>query len=177
MIEIDGKRYRLVKSDEVKGDIAYVFVEDEEKFPKDGSTYWFVSDFDVSGLGWASDRFDKQRAEHLILYKTRQEAKDELRARRLILAVNSRRRELNAECDSNSNYRLALSNPEGPIYASYLGDVIPLWNYAIAHPFGIFRTEEIAGEVIREFKDDLIWYFIEYLPFIYTEGDYIREVE
>lgn len=134
--------------------------------PTEGQRYWFTQkgfpDFDT----YFADYSDLNVSEFQDIYPERRFAEDELRARKLIQGVNKRRRELNEgkELGGHQCY-IVFWNVFREAYeldARVASD--PLYDRGLAYPFGLFKNSIDCEACMREFEDELKWFYGEYLP-------------
>ena len=147
-INIDGKEIKAMVS---KEELEKLTRKEEKEWPQEGEPYWWVS-----GAGMPRPyNFYNDSSDRLLMsignfYRSEQEALDAIRAQKLIAAVARRRKELNGDWK--------------PV--DYEGDYIS-FNSAYLNvtgtPFGIYKDSECVRTIIEEFKDDLLWFFTEYV--------------
>ena len=142
---------------------------EEAKKPK---TVWDLGDDDeyywVSGAGeamcdiWIGSSFEKARRDAGNVFLTKQEAKDEVRARKLI--AKAKRSEGRKNFDSNE-----LNELKWEIICIYASDIsqseVTVENYfrvSRANVFGSWETQEAAEKVLYENYEEFKWYFTEY---------------
>ena len=143
---------------------------EESRKPK---TVWDLGDDDeyywVSGAGeamcdiWIGSSFEKARRDAGNVFLTKQEAKDEVRARKLI--AKAKRSEGRKNFDSNE-----LNELKWEIICIYASDIsqseVTVENYfrvSRANVFGSWETQEAAEKVLYENYEEFKWYFTEYL--------------
>lgn len=154
---INGKKYKLIPFE----------AELEKKpFPQVGDTYWCV---DSGGLivkaVFGEHEISYGRKSIGNMYQTEQQAKNALRAKKLIKAVNDRRKELNGDwvADWGKGKRIKYC-----IEMDGLNRIVSGWSsfkYAYkAYPFGAFKDKDNCFQIIQKFKSELSWFFTEYLP-------------
>ena len=154
-INIDGKEIE-----------ATITAEDAKRitdWPQIGDEVWVVLlDGDIERATFDGNAITRGAIAIGNMFRTREDAEKEVRARKLIAAIRKRRKELNGDWV-----------PDWPDYddAKHIiymvpGEVEPgvtcAWRANCAPVFGYFKREEDAFAVIDEFKDELIWYFTEY---------------
>lgn len=96
-------------------------------------------------------------------FKSKRDAEMVVRAMKIEQAIRIRRIKLNdgwePDWDDEEEDKYYVYFTGGGYltdYKSYLDKFLPV--------FGYYKSEEIAQQVIDEFKDDLLWYFNEYYP-------------
>lgn len=142
--------------------------------PAIGQKYWFTKVGSTDSYEYRADHFDLNVFEVRGGYPEERYAEAELRARRLITGVNERRRELNAGKELGGHqcyivywnvfreaYELDARVASNPLYAQ--GE---------AYPFGLFKNSEDCEKCMREFEDELRWFYEEYLPLMAELDDY-----
>lgn len=160
-INIDGKEIKAQVSEE---DIKKLTQEPE--WPQDGDEYWYISTLTgpkASEGMWEDHSFYHGLLEVGNCYRTEQEAKDALRAQKLIAAVAKRRKELNGEWKPNwsrGDKKYFIEYRKEYLYVNHFLSICSV------SPFGYFKSSCRAVAIIDEYEDELLWYFTEYLPSI-----------
>lgn len=138
--------------------------------PAKGQKYWFVQNRMTNYFTCDSDQTDFDVFRHSDIYPEERFAEAEIRAIKLIVDVNKRRRELNEgkEFGDHQCYIVfwnvsRLDFCEGSNQASAPG---------FAYPFGLFKNSVDCETCIHEFEDELEWFFKDYLPLMAELDDY-----
>ena len=155
-LNIDGKEIKATVSEEEIEKLT------KKEWPQEGDEYWYVGDVYVRTNHWKNFPFDTKQLEIGNCYRTKEEALDAVRAQKLIADVARRRKELNGDwkpVDEDEDF-------DGYCIVYYEGSYIT-FNSAYLNvtgaPFGIYKDIKCAETIIEEFKDDLLWYFTEYI--------------
>ena len=167
-INIDGKEIEATISEQDAAELT-ISEQDakeltaEKPWPQVGDRYWSVaSDVGLNYQTYEEDYVDQQLAEMGNMFCTKEEAKAEVRARKLIVAVNKRRKELNGDWvpvfSELSQFKYMITFRHG----IQKFEVATVATTNTATPFGYFKNKDDLKTVIGEFKDDLTWYFTEY---------------
>ena len=95
-------------------------------------------------------------------FKSEEDAEMVIKAMKIEQAIRIRRIELNdgwePDWESLTEYKSYICIDKGALYS------MKTQVYDSAPAFGYFKSQEIARQIIDEFKDDLLWYFNEYYP-------------
>ncbi len=95
-------------------------------------------------------------------FKSKRDAEMVVRAMKLEHAIRIRRIELNdgwePDWDDINEDKLFI------FYMKYKININRVRLYSQFPIFGYYKSEEIAQQIIDEFKDELLWYFNEYYP-------------
>lgn len=160
-IKYDGQEIKAQISDEELQKLLQ-----ELEWPQWMDKYWYVDDcYGPEWIYMEDDSVDKNRMALGNFYRTKKEAENAFRAQKLIAAVAKRRKELNgdwkpdwfADSGCEKYYIQYQDNKLSPIWREYeCRDSI----------FGVFKSVRATQTIIDEFKDELTWYFNEYLPSI-----------
>lgn len=159
-IIVDGKEIEATISEQDAKELTA-----EKPWPQEGDEYWIVNDAGVVVDSHYIDSWiDSQRISMGNMFRSREDALNYLRARKLTVAVNRRRRELNGDWRPDWNNRFNRKHYLMFDNQSHCFD----WLYSssdISSPaFGYFQKSSDVLTVAKEFEDELIWYFTEYLP-------------
>ena len=143
---------------------------DRQTGPAKGQKYWFAHISCADFYTYDADSYDLDISRYRGVYPEERFAEAELRARKLIVGVNERRRELNEgkEFEECKCYIVfwnvsGLDFCEGSNQASAPG---------FAHPFGLFKNSTDCETCMREFEDELKWFYKDYLPLMAELDDY-----
>ena len=149
--------------------------DDEKKIrtmPNDGEKYFYINGVLTCDFKWnypvAFDCYQtKENSSVGNYFKSEEDAEMVVRAMQIEQAIRIRRIELNDGWEPNWDdvdevkYFISLEYidyTENDIFVdnSYEFECLPI--------FGYYQTYGIAGQIINEFKDELLWYFTEYYP-------------
>lgn len=156
-VVFDDKQYKLV----------LIPVEPEKKpWPQKHDKYWYLTSYGGIGQEFFTEH-DTDYGRFAIgnMYQTEQQAKDAVRALKLIKTINDRRKELNGDwmADWEDGKRIKYC-----IEIDGLNLIVSGWsNFKYAHkayPFGAFKDKDNCFQIIQKFKSELSWFFTEYLP-------------
>ena len=138
--------------------------------PAKGQTYRVDLLSTVAPYVYGADDFDLKVCKYRDLYPEERFAEAELRAKELIVGVNKRRRELNEGKESGERkcYIVYMSVTGLDVW----GESRPSHNPGFAYPFGLFKDSSDCNTFIHEFKDELEWFYKEYLPLMEELDDY-----
>lgn len=153
-----GKEIEVELTKELS-DAVLDLVKEEKKWPQIGNTYWYVS----TGGGASKDKFEGYYCERDMqllgnMFRTKQESENMLRALRLIEAVRQDRLELNGDWlpkNDHNNWSIHYSPKDFVVLRS---------NELYADTFGFYQSRNDAKQVIEKHRDELAWYFTEFLP-------------
>ena len=123
--------------------------------PECGEKYWVIAIWVVKYFVWEDDENDHEIFNTCQLYKTKEEAEDELRAKKLIRKAQLRR----------GGYRFVEGEDNYCIYYSFYRETIDYEEHIFTNDrpeLGYWKDSESAEEFIRENEDELRWYFTEY---------------
>ena len=149
-LNIDGKEIKATVSEE---EIEKLTRKEEKEWPQLGDTYWWVSGAGMPRpYNFVNDSSDRLLMSIGNFYRSEQEAKNAIRARKLIAAVARRRKELNGDWkpdweDNEGKQQIVLWEGEISIDTAY--------SSIIASPFGVYKTKTSAQTIIDEFRDEL----------------------
>lgn len=155
-IEELKKQIEALPEDEKK--IRTLPVEDERFFCINENLF---CDFDLNYPDSFDVNTNKENSSIGNYFKSKEDAEMVIRAMQIEQAIRLRRIELNDgwEPDWNDIY-------EGKyyVYISYNGylDIDKIFLNKYFPAFGFYKSEEIAQQIIDEFKNELYWYFNEY---------------
>lgn len=147
--------------------------EDENKIrtlPNDGEKYTYISYLNLNCYErdyptLFDDYPAKQNSSIGNYFKSEEDAEMVIRAMKIEQAIRIRRIELNDGWEPDWDY---LSESKYYITYDYIGSedvfVSATFGFHFLPNFGYYKSEEIAEQIIYEFKDDLEWYFTEYYP-------------
>lgn len=145
---------------------ATITAEDAAKiteWPRVGDKVWTIMyDGELRRFTYANDEIDLNTADLGNMFRTREDAEKEVRARNLVAEIQKRRKELNGDWvpdwsdGDTEKYEICMAtDEERPL-------VDCTWYTNSAPVFGHFKRRRDLEDVIEEFKDELIWYFTEY---------------
>ena len=123
--------------------------------PECGEKYWVIAVWVVTYFVWDDDETDHEIFNTCQLYKTKEEAEDELRAKKLIRKAQIHQ----------GGHKFAVDEINYYIYYSFARKTVDWTNGSILSyllGLGYWKDSESAEEFIRENKDELLWYFTEY---------------
>ena len=170
--KIDGiRRASQLTSDDI--DLIVKLLKEEPKKgrqtgPAIGQTYWIDPSVCVALLEYNADDYDLKVRKYRELYPEERFAEAELRARKLIVSVNKRRRELN-EGEESEDGKFFIDFWSG---LDVWGESKPEYSLWQSYPFGLFKDPADCIKCIHEFKDELEWFYKEYLPLMAELDDY-----
>lgn len=158
-LNIDGKEIKVILSEK---EIKKLVKKERKEWPQNTDEYWWIDVFGdvVSTRFCAPSLRDQVKILLGNTYRTEQEAINALRAQKLIAAITKRRKEL------NGNWKLNWEDPKTKWAILHLDgnlnpDVVLIHNRV--SPFGIYKNFRSAYTIIKEFRDELCWYFYEYI--------------
>ena len=123
--------------------------------PEYGEKYSLVEGWVVTYFVWEDDENDHEIFNTCQLYKTKEEAEDELRAKKLIRKAQIHQ----------GGHKFAVDEINYYIYYSFARKTVDWTNGSIVSfrpELGYWKDLESAEEFIRENEDELRWYFTEY---------------
>ena len=138
--------------------------------PAMGQRYWFAKIGYTDFYTYNADPFDFDIVKLCDIYPEERFAEAELRAKELIRAFNKRRRELNEgkEFWDRSYYIEYWDIPGSINWESTRSKCVR----GVAYPFGLFKDSADCETCMREFEDELKWFYKEYLPLMEELDDY-----
>ena len=164
----------LEKADDIRRSVARLIKEECKKVrqtgPAIGQAYWFTQISNTDAFNYDADDFDLNVFKFRGGYPEERFAKAELRAMKLIQAVNRRRRELN-EGKEFDEYKFCIvftSISEVSVWVPSRS----LYDRGLAYPFGLFKDSLDCETCINEFEDELDWFFRDYFPIMEELDDY-----
>ena len=123
--------------------------------PEYGKEFWFVKGMLVIDCSWFATTLDHEIFNTCQLYKTKEEAGDELRAKKLIRKAQIHQ----------GGHRFVEGESNYYIYYGFVRKTIDCATKDIINDrpeLGYWKDSESAEEFIRENEDELRWYFTEY---------------
>ena len=123
-----------------------------------GDTYWFIDGFIPFLTFWKDNSTDIAQLTHGNIYLTEQDAKDELRARKLIAKAKESQRGFVPDWGDGEQRKYY-------IYYSfeYLELIYHYKYFTVTMPMlGYWESDEDVKEFIKENEDELTWFFKEY---------------
>lgn len=167
-IIIDGKEYECqeIKIKTEAGEIVVNGDTDKKKTGYErvdiGNTYYSASmcpNVRMGGIELA-DKYNNADYDNANYYSSEEVAKNNARTDKLMrqlrrFSVENRKLKPDWTNRENHKYRIVYNHSESIIKVGY---------GFISESFGAiyFESEELAKQAIKEFKDELIWYFTEY---------------
>ncbi len=165
-ITIDGKEYECKKVVMNNDNVEIVLEEDGkketgyERVDKD-ETYCYITNMGNVNNGIdQDDSVDNATYDNANYYSSKEIAKNNARADKLIrqlrrFSVENRKSKLDWINRENHKYRIAYNHLESMIRT---GRSFGLESFGTIY----FDSKELAEQAIKEFKNELIWYFTEY---------------
>ena len=135
--------------------------KDQQTGPAIGQRYWLAR-IGFPGLyEYTADDLDSDMIKFRNIYPEERFAEAELRANKLIIGVNKRRREMNEgkEFGDRKYYIVCASNSRLRAWDTSISSCVR----GYAYPFGLFKDPVDCETCIREFKDELKWFYEDYL--------------
>lgn len=123
--------------------------------PEYGKEFWLVKGVGVIDCSWFATRLDQEIFNTCKVYKTKAEAVDELRAKKLIRKAQIHQ----------GGHKFAVDEINYYIYYSFARKTVDWANGSIVSfrpELGYWKDSESVEEFIRENRDELLWYFTEY---------------
>lgn len=165
-ITIDGKEYECRKVVVDNDNVKIVLEEDGKKKTGyervgTGMDYYAITPWGgVDTMSESNYTIDYDYYDNVNYYSSEEIAKNNARADRLMrqlrrFSVKNRKSKLDWINRENHKYRIAYDHLESIIKVGY---------GFVSESFGAiyFDSKELAEQAIKEFKDELIWYFTEY---------------
>ena len=164
----------LEKVDDIRRSIAKIIKDDRKRDrqtgPAKGQQYWFAHIDYADFYAYDADSYDLDISRYRGIYPEERFAEAELRAMKLIQAVNKRRRELNEGKEFGDRKCYIVFCRSSGVEAWEESN--PLYARVNAYPFGLFKDYADCKKCIREFTDELEWFYNEYLPLMEELDDY-----
>ena len=123
--------------------------------PECGEKYWVIAVWVVTYFVWEDDENDHEIFNTCQLYKTKEEAEDELRAKKLIRKAQIHQ----------GGHKFVVGENNYCIYYSFHRKTIEYAQHSFVQhrpELGYWKDSESAEEFIRENYEEFKWYFTEY---------------
>ena len=166
-ITIDGKEYECQEI-KIKTEVGEIAVNDDidkketgyERVGTDVNYYLVTNHNEVLVLPESNCDLDCDYYDNANYYSSKEIAKNNARADRLMrqlrrFSVENRKNDINWIGNKECGYRIVYNHQKS---------IIEISCSFIVENFGTiyFDSQELARRAIKEFKDELIWYFTEY---------------
>ncbi|WP_425540016.1 hypothetical protein [Microaceticoccus formicicus] len=121
-----------------------------------GDTYWFIDGFIPFLTFWKDNSTDIAQLTHGNIYLTEQDAKDEIKARKLIAKAKKSQKGFKPDWEKDDEEKHYL------YYNHYLVIETSTYTHNVPTKLGYWSDFYDMRNFVNENKEDLIWFFTEY---------------